>query len=108
MYKKTEELLYCVYPRLSNYPKSEKFCLCSDIKNAFFEILTNISLGNSVRSKRTIYLQTADGYLQKLKTLFKLSKQRKYISVQFWEEVDIRLSEINKLLSAYIRSSVNK
>ena len=70
-------------------------------------MLTYISLGNSVKSKRTVYLQQADGYLQTLKTLFKLSKQRKYISVPFWEDVDLRLSEINKLLSAYIRSSVS-
>ena len=101
-------MLYCIYPRLSNYPKSEKFSLCHDIKHCFFELLSYISLANSVRSKRTVYLQQADGYLQKLKTLFKLSKQRKYISVQFWEDVDLRLSEINKLLSGYIRSSVTK
>ncbi len=108
MYKKTEELLYHIYPRLSNYPKSEKFSLCNDIKQTFFELLSNISLGNSVKSKRTAYLQQADGYLQKLKTLFKLSRQRKYISVPFWEDIDLRLSEINRLLSAYIRSSINR
>ena len=59
MYRKTEELLYKVYPRLVNYPKSEKFSLCQNIKEAFFNILTNISLGNSVKSKRKTYLQEA-------------------------------------------------
>lgn len=63
-------------------------------------------MGNSVKSKRLTYLQDADGHLQVLKTLFKLSKQRRYISVMYYEEVDLRLTEINKLLSAYIRSSV--
>lgn len=106
VYKKAEELLYNIYPRLTKYPKSEKFGLCQDIKNNFFDLLKYISLGNSVRSKRTVYLQEADGHLQTLKTLIKLSKQRKYISVGYFEEVDLRLSEINKLLSAYIRSSV--
>lgn len=106
VYKKTEELLYNVYPRLANYPKSEKFSLCQDIKHNFYDLLKFISLGNSVKSKRTVYLQQADGHLQTLKTLFKLSKQRKYISVGYFEEVDLRLSEINRLLSAYIRSSV--
>lgn len=105
VYKKTEELLYMIYPRLAKYPKSEKFALCQDIKHGFYELLKYISLGNSVRSKRTVYLQEADGHLHTLKTLFKLSKQRKYISVGLFEEVDLRLSEIGRLLSAYIKSS---
>lgn len=108
VYKKTEELLYKIYPRLINFPKSEKFSLCQSIKNSFFELLKYIALGNSVKSKRTIYLQEADGHLQVLKVLFKLSKQRRYISVRFFEEIDLRLTEINKLLSAYIRSSARK
>lgn len=107
MYKRTEELLYKVYPRLKNYPKSEKFSLCQSIKDNFFNLLKSISLANSVRSKRLIYLQEADGHLQVLKVLMKLSKQRRYISDGFFKEVDLELSEINKLLSGYIRS-VNK
>lgn len=105
VYRKTEELLYKVYPRLVNYPKSEKFSLCERIKNAFFDLLSNISLGNSVKSKRKTYLQIADGHLQLIKVLMKLSKQRKYVSVAFFKEVDLVLTEINKMLSAYIRSS---
>lgn len=107
VYRKTEELLYKVYPRLVNFPKSEKFSLCQSIKENFFNLLKSISLGNSVKSKRLVYLQEADGYLQVLKVLFKLAKQRKYISVGFFKEVDSELTEINKLLSGYIRS-VNK
>lgn len=107
VYKKTEELLYNVYPRLAKYPKSEKFSLCQAIKDNFFNLLKCISLANSVKSKRKTYLQEADGYLQILKVLIKLSKQRKYISIGFFKETDLELTEINKLLSGYIRS-VNK
>lgn len=70
-----------------------------------YNLLKCISLGNSVKSKRLQYLQEADGHLQVLKTLIKLSKQRKYISVGFYEETDLKLTEINKMLSAYIRST---
>lgn len=105
LYKKTEELLYNVYPRLVNYPNAEKFSLCQYIKNNFFEMLKFLSLGNNVKSKRTTYLQEADGHLQTLKTLFKLSRQRKYISISYHEEIDLKLTEINKLLSQCIRTS---
>ncbi len=107
LYRKTEELLYKIYPKIINYPKSEKFSLCQSIKQNFFDLLKNISLANSVKSKRLIYLQEADGHLQVLKVLVKLSKQRKYISVGYFQEIDLELTEINKLLSGYIRS-VNK
>ena len=108
VFRKTEELLYRIYPRLVNYPKSEKFSICQDIKNSFYRMLGSIALGNSVKSKRLTYLQEADGHLQVLKVMMKLSRQRKYISDGFFKEVDLTLTEINKLLSGYIKSVKNR
>ena len=108
VFRKTEELLYRIYPRLVNYPKSEKFSICQDIKNSFYRMLESIALGNSVKSKRLTYLQEADGHLQVLKVMMKLSRQRKYISDGFFKEVDLTLTEINKLLSGYIKSVKNR
>ncbi len=102
VYRKAEELLNKVYPRLVNYPKSEKFSLCQHIKENFFELLKYISLGNSVKSKRLVYLQEADGHLQVLKVLIKLSKSRKYISIGFFKEVDLELTEIKRNDYIYI------
>ena len=108
VYKNTEELLYKLYPKLVNYPKAEKFSLCSEIKDCLFNMLRCISLGTTVKSKRVSYLQEADGYLQTLKVLMKLSRQRKYISVGFYREIDLEMTEINKMLSGYIKSSARK
>ncbi len=107
VYTKTENLLFRLYPVLVNYPKAEKFTLCHQIKECLYDTLRCISLGNSVKSKRLTYLQEADGYLQILKVLIKLSKHRRYISEGFFKEIDLQLTEINKLLSGYIKS-VNK
>ena len=104
--KKTEQLLYKVYPRLVNFPKSEKFSLCHRIKEAFFDIMKYIAMGNAVKSKRKTYLQEADAHLQTLKVLIKLASNRKYIGKGFFKEIDTALTEINKLLSGYIKSTV--
>ena len=104
IYIRTEYLLYKIYPRLVNYPKSEKFALCEHIKNNFFELLKYIALADNVRSKRMIYSQEADGHLQVLKVLMKLSKERKYISVGFYKDIDLELTEIGRMISGYIRS----
>ncbi len=69
IYRRVEQVLYNLYPRLIKYPKSEKYSLCQSIKNTLFEMLKYISLGNSVKSKRRAYLQEADGHLQVLKVL---------------------------------------
>src|SRR5699024_12792454 len=101
VYKRTEELLYKYYPRLINYPKSEKFSLCHSIKERFFELLKCISLSNSVKSIGMVYLKEADGHLHTSKVLVKLSKQRKNISNIFFGDVVLELENINKLLSVY-------
>lgn len=93
-----------MYPRLVNFPKSEKFALAEYIKTEFFEILRYLSSANSVRSKRMVYAQEADGHLQTLKVLIKLAKERKYLSFGFFEVVDLELTELSKMISGYIRS----
>ncbi len=103
--RKTEFLMDKVYRALVNFPKAEKYALCSEIKRAFYDLLRYISLGNKVKSMRLRYLQTADGHLQLLKTLIRQAKRMKYIGVGFYKEIDMRLTEIDKLLSGYIRSS---
>jgi len=101
-------LYYKLYPRLVNFPKSEKHALCQQIKTIIVELMKNISLGNSVKSKRITYLQEADGCLQVLKILLKLSCRQKYISKGYHRDIDIELTEINKMLSAFIKSSKYK
>lgn len=105
VYKKTEDLLYRLYPRLVNFPKSEKFSLCHEIKDSFYNILKCISLGNNVPSKRKVYLQEADAFLQVLKIQIKVAHKQKYISTGFFRNIDLDLTEINKMLAGYIRST---
>lgn len=48
--KKTEVLLNKeVYPLLKRYPKSEKFALCQEIKQAFYRVIRNTMLANNVK-----------------------------------------------------------
>jgi four helix bundle protein len=105
VYRRSEELLNRVYPALNNYPRHEKFSLVSEIKNCFYSLISNIALGDSIKSKRKGYLQEADGNLQVLKVLFKLSLRRRYVSKGFYRDIDDELSQIGKMLGAYIRAS---
>lgn len=105
VYKKAEQLMFRTYPAIIAFPQAEKYCLSQTIKNTFFQLLTYLSLGNSVKSKRRTYLQDADGYLQTLKILFRLARHQRYISKEFYRQISLELTEINKMLSAWIKVS---
>lgn len=107
IYNRMFNLLNRIYPALRNFPKSEKFALAQDIKNCFLNYLTYVSRADKVKSKRLVYSQEAEGYLQKIKTLMKLSFNRRYISKGFYKDISLELTEVSKMLSGYIRS-INK
>lgn len=105
VYKRTEQLMFRTYDPITKYPNAEKFCLAQETKLYFLKALTNMSLGNNVKSKRKEYLNTADGYIHMLKVSFRLARYRKYIGKEFHRQISVELTEIGKMLGAWIRSS---
>ena len=70
-------------------------------------MLKYITLANNVKSKRKSYQEQADGYLQVCKVLMKLSFTQKYISKGFYKEIEFSLDEIGKMMSGWIKSTIN-
>ena len=105
---KIEEFIYKIYPVLINYPKAEKYSLCSEIKSCVYELHQYVSRASFVKSKRLAYLQEAEARLETLKFLVKLSRERRYISNGAFKVLDLDLTEIGKLLIGYIKSTISK
>lgn len=106
--RKAEALLNEIYPSLRNYPKAEKFALCEEIKEAFYGLIKNLELASAVNLLRKRYAQEADGCLQTIKILMRLSRNQHYISKGFYAQIDTALTEISKLLHGYIVASAAK
>lgn len=104
LYAKVEALFFQVYPTFRNYPKAEKHGLCLQIKQCFVSLLEKIGIAKEVPSKRKVACQEAAGLLQNLVTLFRLSRNQKYISKGFFEDVDLRVTEIKKILVGFMKS----
>ena len=51
-----------IYPLLKKFPKAEKFALCQEMKQAFYGLLKNIMMANSIKSKRRLFQEEADAY----------------------------------------------
>lgn len=71
IYKKAESLLNDVYPVLRAFPKSEKFSLCQEIKQAFYALLRNIMLANNIKARKRMYQEEVDAYGFKIWTTHK-------------------------------------
>lgn len=108
LYAKTEALFFQVYPSFKNYPKAEKFSLCAHIKQCFVDLLERLGLAKMVPSKRKVALQEAAGYMNNLVTLFRLSRSERYISAGFFEQIDLKITEIKKILVGFMKSTGNR
>jgi len=105
--KKTEVLLNKeVYPILKKYPKSEKFALCQEIKQAFYRTLRNIMLANNVKRNRLHYLQQVDADLKLLLVLFSISREQKYITERKCLQLQDKISELGRITGGLMKVSV--
>lgn len=104
LYAKIEALFFQVYPTFKSYPKSETHGLCRRIKDMFISLLEAVGQAKEVASKRKLYLQQAAGYIQNIVSMFRLSRHQRYISRGFFEQLDIKITEIKKILVGFMRS----
>ncbi|MCL6559135.1 MAG: four helix bundle protein [Firmicutes bacterium] len=104
--RKTEHLLNVeVYPLLKNFPKSEKYSLCQEIKQAFYGLLRSIMLANSIKHKRRPYQEEADSYQKLLLILINTAYQQRYITEKKKLQLQARLEEIGRLLGGWMKST---
>lgn len=99
-----ENLFFKLYPVFKHFPKFERHSLTERIKESFYDAIRYLSAGSAVKSKRFGYYQEVDGNIRNLKFLLKVAHRQKYITPNFYEELDIETTEISRIVSALIRS----
>ena len=106
IYQKFINLIYYSKNLLNKYPKSERFDLCSDIKNALYKELKNIIYAWKAYSnqEKLKYLREVDVNLIFLKSLITISYKSQYISQKNYMVWNNQISEIGKLLGSWIKT----
>ena len=99
--KKSEVFINSIYPILQNFPKSEKFCLCQEIKQAAYRIIKNAMIFNG--SKKINYLQEVDGDLKLLLVLFGIAREQKYITKKKSLEIQSQLAELGRICGGLMK-----
>lgn len=81
--KKTEIFLERdIYPLLKNFPASEKFSLCQEIKQSCYKLIRAAVMANNLTNvnRRLMWLDEADAEKTLLLVLLGVAKNQKYIT----------------------------
>lgn len=104
--KKAEVLLNKdVYPILINFPKAEKFCICQEIRQAFYRIIRNAILSNNIKRDKLYYLKQIDADLKLLLVLFSISREQKYLTEKKSLYLQEKISELGRITGGLIKST---
>jgi len=88
---------------LRQYPKSEKFTLAADTKEAAYLLLRLFITANKRYHKKTT-MQDADIQLDILRHFIRLGKDMEYMSIKRYEILSGMTTELGKMLGGWMRA----
>ncbi|MCF7911906.1 MAG: four helix bundle protein [Candidatus Cloacimonetes bacterium] len=110
VWKNSIELVKSIYIITKTFPKEELYGLTSQIRRCAVSIPSNISEGAARSSSKDYirFLYIAAGSLAELDTQLIISKELNYISKEKFDELEVSLDSIAKMLQGVIRYQRNK
>ena len=102
---KSHTLTLSVYKTSKTFPKEELYGLTSQIRRSAISIPSNIAEGCGRRSPNELaqFLVIAHGSATELEYQLYLANELDYISGPSYQDLDAELTEIKKMLNAFIQ-----
>jgi hypothetical protein len=85
------------------FPKSHRFSVAVKLENAALDFIEFTSVANTRQNKLPL-LKEADEALLKLRLLFRLSYEMRFINFNSYEHGSQRLAELGRLLGGWIKN----
>ena len=101
---KTNYLLDELYDAIAQYPKSEKFALGADTKQAGLNFYRLIITAAKKYYKKTT-LKDADVELVVLKNFIRMGHSRRYMNTNRYERLSRAIEEVGRMLGGWIIST---
>jgi len=108
IFRKHYDFTLYFYPVIDNFPKREKFAMCTKLKNKLYRIMDLIIDANETQGSKIRFLDRIDDELKKLKVQIRLAKDMHYLSIRKHKIVVKKIDEIGRLLGGWIKSCKNK
>ena len=106
IYEKINKLIIYSKNLLNKYPKSERFDLCTDIKQNLYEILKQTIYAWKIidNKERIKILKKIDVDLVVLKSLIRVSYEFKYITEKNFGVWSEKVTEIGKMVGGWTKT----
>jgi hypothetical protein len=105
VYQKWEDMAKYVYIALQSYPKSEKFTIAADTRNALMLLGRYIYRANNVPNfERPKALEQADLSLVDLKLLIRMGMLLQFMPMKKYEIASAQAVEIGMMLGGWIKA----
>ena len=109
VWQKSHELVLEIYNITQDFPNEERFCLTSQIRRASTSIALNIAEGCGRKTEKEFanFLNISFGSCSEVEYALLLCKDLNIIKEERYNELDNKLSEIKKMISALIKKLTN-
>jgi hypothetical protein len=106
VYQKWEDMAKYLYIALRSYPKSEKFTIAADTRNALMLVGRYIYRANNVpRQEKRKAIEAADIALVDLKLLIRMGMILEFLPIKKYEIASAQAVEIGKMLGGWLKST---
>ena len=95
-----QETLDWILDRVEGFPKSVRFTLSSRIVNLSLDVLEKIIEAIYTKQRGAI-LDRINLDLEKLRVLFRIGFNRKYIAMNQYEHISVRLNDTGKMIGGW-------
>ena len=103
VWKKARYLVRDIYKLLDNFPNTEKYALCDQIRRAAISVPSNIAEGSGRAStkERVHFLEIAYGSLLEVYNQFIIAEDLHYIPIGTIEQLRAQFTEVAKMISGW-------
>lgn len=100
------DLSNSVFKVTKGFPKSEAYGLTSQINRCVVSVPSNIAEGSSRSSNKDFsrFLEISLGSLYELQTQLILAEYQDYIKADLFEELEVKIEELQKMISGFQNS----
>lgn len=103
IFQKVYDLILWIYPLINKFPKKQRFILGQQLENTLLDILRGIIQANQEQNKLGTLKQVSID-LDKLRILYRLAKDLKFMSVRQYQFGAEKINEVGKILGGWTRS----
>ena len=107
-YQNAKEVRKQVYRLLKQFPKSEQFALCDQLRRAAVSITSNIAEGITRYSAKdkVHFLEISYGSLMEVMSQIEVAEEEQYITTEQFYNIEILIADTARLLSGLQKSYI--